>query len=96
MPEEDLRDLSNAVFGNRYFLEVSAAVGAHPKIRFIQKDLVQTTGIEKGLVATVVKRLEVGLLITRLPRDGREQPFERHDSPLWAHLIALRDELESN
>lgn len=93
MLEEDLRDVSNAVFGNRYFLEVSAAVAAHPKIRFLQKDLVEATGIEKGLVATVVKRLEAGRLITRLAREGREQPFEREVSPLWHHVGALRDEL---
>jgi hypothetical protein len=93
MVSEELRRVSVAIFRNAYFLEVAAAIGEHPKERFIQRDLVRATGIEKGLVATVVRRLRAGLLIEPLTPEGREQPFVRHPSPLWRHAVGLRDEL---
>lgn len=95
MEENRLRATSAAIFQNSYFVEVAVAIARHPKERFIQKDLVSATGIDKGLVATVISRLKPSGLIEPIPEPGRERPFKRVPSVFWQLVIALYDELHS-
>ena len=93
MHEDGLRGVSRAAYGNSYMLEVGCAIAGHPEVTFIQRDLVQATGVEKGLVATVIRRLEDGGLIERLGEDGREHPFVRSESIFWNNLVRHRAEI---
>ncbi len=93
MGEGDPRAVSRAIFQNAYLLEVSAAIARHPKERFIQKDLVKATGIDKALVGTVIKRLEPSGLIKSIAEPGREHPYERLPSAFWSLVTDLLNEL---
>lgn len=92
MPTEHLRRVSHETFGNAYMLEVGSAIANHPKDVFVQRQLVEATGLDKGLIASVIRRLENATLITRLPPDGRERPFLRSPSIFWEILDRFYDE----
>ena len=94
MDDQEIREVSSGLFNNSYLLEV-AAVAAHPKLRCTQKDLVDATHIDKALIGTVLARLEKGGLIRRLGTDGREHPFQRVQSGVWASLSNFLAELRS-
>lgn len=61
---ESLRDFSKAVFGNRRFLEVAAAV-AEEKVFYVRA-VAERLGFTDNLVQASVRRLEQGGLIRRL------------------------------
>lgn len=93
MDDESIRDISFQLFGNRYLLEVGTAIESHPKERFIQKDVVLATGLDKALVGAALKKLERGYLITRLTKEGREQPYSIEPSVLWSAYTRFLEEL---
>jgi len=84
-----VREFSAAVFGNKYVLEVAAAAAAFEDGVFTQTNLAGATGLDRNLVALVVKRLEAAGLVKRLSDDGRSVPMERQDSPFWNHCTEL-------
>lgn len=94
--EEGIRAVSKALFGNLYFLEVSRAIALDDKGRFTQQLLSNRLGLDKGLVATVLRRLKAGGFIRPVHESGKERPFERLDSSFWLHSVGLHDELRSD
>lgn len=93
MQRSEVRDVSHHVCGNRYLLEVAAAVAGHPKERFTQQDLAVACQLEKNVVALAVTKLLRGHLIVKLAKDGNTQPYERLQSCYWANAEHLLDEL---
>lgn len=86
--------VSRGAYGNAYLLEVAAAIADFGKDRFRQKDVVTATGLDKGLVALALKKLEAGDLIRRVAPEGRDHPFLRLESVYWANAQRHRAELD--
>jgi hypothetical protein len=92
---EEMRLFSKSVFGNRYRLEVLAAIGGGEQQFYVQ-ELSTVTGIPASTISAIVRDLE-GHLVRPLPRIARNAPqyFERTDHLVFeiaAHLVAQNSE----
>ena len=93
MDSEEVRSVSHSLYGNRYFLEVSATIAAVSQRTTTQKELAALAQIDKSLVALVVSRLLDAGLLRRSPGDGRERPLLPKDSVFWQLAADLLREL---
>lgn len=92
MPNRDVRGVSRHVYGNSYLLEVAAAIARGGGRVTTQKKLAELTGIERNVVAQVVKRLEAAELLQRIGGQGREQPLRPAQSVFWDLVMAHLEE----
>jgi hypothetical protein len=96
----DVRGISRHVYGNSYLLEVAAAIAGGAGRDTTQKKLAELTGLERNVVAQVVKRLEAAELLQRVAGQGREQPLRPAQSVFWdlaaAHLEEARRRHETS
>lgn len=94
MDVDQIRVVSKSVYGNKYMLEVAAAIAQIGARRTTQKELAALTGIERNLVHVVVNHLEDAGLLRRGSLSG-ERPLQPEPSAFWslvgAHLQELRD-----
>jgi DNA-binding MarR family transcriptional regulator len=92
MSMSEIRDRSKTVFGNRYMLEVCAALG-DVQDRTNLSSLIGDSGMSPSLYSGPLRRLEgVGLLEDE-PREGdgwRERWFRPRPSGLWAAAADLK------
>jgi hypothetical protein len=93
MDDQRMRSVSSSAYGNAYLLEVANAIGLHPKARFIQKDIVESSHIDKSLVGAALKKLVAAGLVEDLGMDGREHPYQKRDSEYWGGAQRFLDEL---
>lgn len=91
---ERMIGVSRGAYGNSYLLEVAAAIADCAKEKFRQKDIVDATGLDKGLVGVAMKKLEGADLIRRAPAEGRDHPYVRADSVYWRNAQRHREELD--
>jgi hypothetical protein len=89
---EGIRVFSKAVFGNRYRLEILAAIGSAGRQFYVQ-ELSSETGIPAPTVSSIVQEL-AGHAIRPLPRLALNAPqyFERDEHPVFeiaVNLLAL-------
>jgi hypothetical protein len=89
-----LRDRSAAVFGNRFFVEVVAAVErlSGPEDGFVTtRRVANDTGISDSVARPVMLRLRNAGLIAELPREGGPRStllYQVRRGPLWAAVLA--------
>ena len=94
MDLESRREISHHLFGNKFALEVGAAIATYEKERFTQQDIALVTGIDKSCVRTAFVRLHRGQLIEEAGPERPKNPYKRVESTMWEAYIALRTELE--
>jgi Mn-dependent DtxR family transcriptional regulator len=88
------RDISHQVFGNKYALEVGAAISRYPKNRFTQKDIARVLGIDPNLVKTYLDKLKNSGLVVAHAKEGLEVPCTKEPSQMWKYYEGLEAELE--
>lgn len=93
-PNNAVRALSRALFHNLYALEVAAAISDFSDGTFTQTALARKLAVDRNLVALVVRRLEAGGLVKRLPDAGLERPFLRQPSQFWGLAARLVKETQ--
>ncbi len=90
---EASRDRSAAIFGNRFFADVVAAIErlSGPEDAFVTTRRVATeTGLSDSLVRPVILRLRAAGLITDLPREGGSRStllYEVQRGPVWTAVL---------
>lgn len=85
MDRTELRRVSKALLGNAYLLEASVVIARLGEGTFYTREIARRLAIADSVVAPVLKRLEAGGLLKRLPRTAAHQEFERMPSVYW-HL----------
>lgn len=92
----NVRDVSAAVFGNKYRLEVIAAIASAPGDVYA-RELAVEIGVPDNLVTPSLTKLEHAGYIERLPRPRPNDPqYYRNVNPesaIWAMALALVSEV---
>ncbi len=105
---EAIRNLSAAIFGNRYMVDVVAAIARLAAsteddgitVRMIAKQTatVPQTQIPDALVKQIVKRLVDADIMVELPRSGSRAPLYHsldRTNRSWIALVRLSSEVEA-
>ena len=87
---EMLRRRVKLLFGNKYRLEVAAAIARGPE-QFYQRELAESLGLTDPLVGANLERFVEALLITPLgpSRGGLPKFYERNASVFWQWSVDL-------
>jgi hypothetical protein len=98
---DTLRDRSYAIFGNRYVVEVVAAIAAtsKPRARFTVRMIAARTELTDSLVKLVTQRLVNAQLLRRLPQDRPRAPAYhevQRSGGKWDALVDLCARLAKN
>jgi hypothetical protein len=87
----NVRQLSKVLYGNRYRLEIAAAIGLLDTDVFHAKEVADGLGMPHNVVSQQIKCfVEVGVCEDMPAIDGhRNRYFRRLDSPYWQGCITL-------
>ena len=90
-----LRDVSKALYGNRYRIEIVVHVAAQRSGTFYARPLALKLGLSDNVVGTELHKLEQAGLLRQVPsRDGGPRIFyERLPSCHWSNTTQLAEEL---
>jgi len=97
MPNDQVREISKALFGSRYRLEVAAALAdIEPSVLHV-RGLAEQLALADNLVRLELLHFEGAHLLVRLPRPPgqQQQHFERMSSAYWQLARELLEEVRS-
>jgi hypothetical protein len=87
---EAIRELSTVVFGQRYRLEVMAAIARSHGGLVCLTDLADELGVRTSNIQKPLTSLTDSYLISRLPAgDSKRRFYRRNDSAAWVFALEL-------
>lgn len=98
MVEQRLRQVSSAVFGNRYRLELLSALVTAGQEGICVTDLATSRGVPTSVFYPPLRSLTAARLVQRLPgtRQDRRVFYAITQAPAWTGLRQLVHDLEAS